>query len=249
MKHILSEGMPRGFLSNYISILSSFYKLKNVEPENIFISSNMFSLYGHPSNWFNEEKIFDGDFQYHESGKFWSLSPWPTDDELIIGEYKKYFDYNERCQTYLNDNLHQIKNCLGVHYRGTDHNHTNRVPFDTYINSILDELKVNEYNQIFICTDEDGVIEAISKILFDQIGFTNILYNNTIKSKDNRALHFSGHNEETKVELGNQVLLDSHSISKCDSVICKTSNIINYARILNPNLKPIYQDKDSQFIG
>lgn len=251
MKHIIAEIVPRGFLSNYISILSSFYKLElqNISPEDIFVSSEMFSLYGHPSNWFDENKILDGDYQYYESGKFWNLSPWPTDEELMLKKYKQYFDYNEKIKTYLNDNLHKIENCLGVHYRGTDHYHTNRVPLETYIQSILDELKTNKYNQIFICTDECNVVERISKVLFDEIKFTNILYNNTIRSNDNRALHLTGYDEKTRIELGNQVLLDSHSISKCDAAICKTSNIVHYAKILNSNLKLLYQDKNSMFIG
>lgn len=57
---VLIEGPPRGFLSNYLTILTSFHELINNKgylPEKIFVSPTMFSLYGDPKNWFESYKI------------------------------------------------------------------------------------------------------------------------------------------------------------------------------------------------
>ena len=57
---VLTEWIQRGFLSNYITILTSareLIKKRKYNPEKLFISENMFSLYGNPKNWFEAAKV------------------------------------------------------------------------------------------------------------------------------------------------------------------------------------------------
>lgn len=251
---IVLEGMPRGFLSTYTTILLTFRELigrRGIDPSKVKIAPVMFSRYGHPSNWFNKDYIASNlNGKHYGSTEFVDIDPWPTTEQLNLLWYTQFLPYSDRINNYLNKNLLELDNCLGIHYRGTDHVwHTDRVTLDIFFESLGKEFESKQYDQVFICTDEQNVIEQFQKFLKDRYNFTNVVYNNTIKSPTKTSLHYTNFDPVTKIKLGDQVLLDSHSISKCKSVICKTSNIINYARILNLNLTPIYQDKDSDFRG
>jgi|GEM_PF-2613447 len=57
---IFNEVVPRVFFSNYLTILNAFDYLlsRNITPENrIFISDQMFFLYGDPRHWFVGDRI------------------------------------------------------------------------------------------------------------------------------------------------------------------------------------------------
>ena len=133
---------------------------------------------------------------------------------------------------------------MGIHYRGTDHKkHVDRVGLEKFFSSISKEIEKNDYESVFLATDEVNILEAFEDF-FDGV---KIHHNNTIKSKTTQSLHWTGFDLNTRIQLGDEVLLDCHSLSKCKTVFCKTSNIINYARILNSKLNVIYLDKDLEF--
>lgn len=250
MSVVIEEGLPRGFLSNYTTILITLRELierRKYNGNDIFISSKMFSLYGSPINWFLESKVGDPEgSEIFGSTQFIDIDPWPTKEQLNLKEYIKYIPLNDRVNTYLKDNLIKFENCLGIHYRGTDHSeHVDRVSVETFFSKISEEVEKNDYQSIFLATDEVNILEAFEDF-FDDV---KILHNNTIKSKTSQSLHLSNFDVDTKIKLGDQVLLDSHSIANCKTVIGKTSNIINYARILNPNLNTVYVDKNLEFRG
>ena len=251
---ILQEVVPRGFLSNYTTILTCFRKLvstDNIDPGNIKISSEMFSLYGNPTNWFDSNKISNTvelNDKLHPSVDGFNFDPWPTKKQLDLLRYIQYCPYNERIEKYLKYNIKSINNCLGIHFRGTDHcQHVDEVPLDTYLNSAMLEFFNTSYDSVFICSDEEDVIEQFQKFFNDKLNFKNIIFNDVNRSKTKTSLHHSGFDSDTRIKLGDEVLLDSHSLSKCSTVIGKTSNIVTYARILNPEIKVLYQDMGLQF--
>jgi hypothetical protein len=248
MSYVIEEGMQRGFLSNYTTILITLRELvgrRGYDGNDIFISPDMFSLYGSPTNWFSEDKVgFPEGSVVFGSTQFIDIDPWPTKDQLNLKQYTKYIPYNQRVTDYIEANLKVPNNCLGIHYRGTDHNqHVDRVSLEKFFSYIEEEINQRSYESVFVATDEENVIEAFEDF-FDGV---EIVHNNSLKSNTHTALHFTNFDSDTKVKLGDQVLLDSHSIANCRTVICKTSNIINYARILNQNLNVIYVDKNLQF--
>lgn len=254
MKIILQEDVSRGFLSNYTTILTSFrghIEKDKINPDDILISSSMFSLYGNPKNWFDplkvREEYVDGDVN-KSSIEYYNFDAWPTKDQLNLQKYLKYFSYNERVHQYLDTNLQQIKDGFGIHFRGTDHYyHVNEVPIETYFKTIENNFNSDKYATVFICSDEEYIVDEISKYFKYKFNFDNIVINNVKRSKTKVALHLSNYDPITKIKLGDEVLLDSHSLSLCKTVIGKTSNLISYARILNPNLEVLYQDVGYQF--
>lgn len=248
MTVVITEGLPRGFLSNYTTILITLRELvgrRGYDGEGIFISPDMFSLYGNPTNWFLESKVSHPEgAEIFGSTQFIDIDPWPTEEQLNLSQYIKYFPYNSRITSLIESNLPQFENCLGIHYRGTDHKqHVDRISLDTFFSEIAEEIERNEYESVFLATDEVNILESFQ----DAIDGVEIYHNNTIKSNTTQSLHWTGFDENTRVKLGDEVLLDCHAIANCKTVICKTSNIINYARILNPNLNVLYLDKDLEF--
>jgi hypothetical protein len=259
-KFLLIENGPRGFLSNYTTILTSLRHLisqKNVDAENIFISSTMFSLYGNPKEWFDSKKIIEdnqitSEFIIHDSKINFDLSIWPTNQELNFNNYIDYIPFNLRIKNLLKKDDRDYSNCLGIHYRGTDNRkngHTDFISLEKILDSANKEFQKNYYDSIFITSDENGPIEQIKKYFFDNFNFSNIFSHNHIRTSGDVALHFSNYCSEDKITLGDQVLIDSTSLSKCKTVIGKTSNVINYARIINPELEVLYQDLDTIKMG
>lgn len=248
MNIVITEGPARGFLSNYTTILITVKELVNrlkYKNGEIFISPEMFSLYGNPKNWFDENIVgHPENAKVISSLEFFNFDPWPTEEQLNLYEYIKYVPYNTRVNQYLNKNLKTNNDCLGIHFRGTDHSgHIDRVDIEIFFKFVENEIEKFNFKKIFIATDEENVIEKFE----NKFSELEVIYNDTIKSDSNLPLHFSNFSLEDKIKLGDQVLLDSHSISMCKSVIGKTSNIINYARILNPNLNVKYVDTHLQF--
>lgn len=251
-KIILHEGWPRGFLSNYFSILTAFRYLiekEDVPAENIFLSSSNFTLYGHPNNWFEENIIFDDlqDSFYAcsniKSGL--SLSIRHTIDELNnIKKYINKIPFNQKTKNFLNQNILNLDNALGIHFRGTDHWHTNRIELEKYLNEADNQMEKNNYKKIFISTDEENIIEKIQEYYQNKHSFNNIIFNSCQRSIGSIGTHNIKYNELIKINMGFEVLLDAHSLSKCDTVIGKSSNLTYYARMINNNLKMIYLDKD-----
>lgn len=248
---VLIEGSKRGFLSNYITILTSFRDLigrNGISADKIFISPSMFSLYGHPNNWFDDAKILENPqaLQYNTIYSC-DFGGWPTIEQLNLNDYCTFFPYNNRTKQYLADNLKNLSKTIGVHYRGTDHRHTDRVDIATYLSAIESEFKTGKFEQIYVATDEEGILEKIQDYFWKKHQFDKIVFNNTLKSSGSTGLHLTPHDDATRIILGDQVLLDVHSIANCDVVIGKSSNITNYARILNMQLNVKYQDLASQF--
>ena len=136
-KILLVENGPRGFLSNYTTILTSLRYLickENIDPENIFISSTMFSLYGNPKQWFDSKKIIEDDevtseFIIHDSKFNFDLSIWPTHQELNLVDYIDCIPLNSRVNNFLKKDVINYSNCLGIHYRGTDNRKSGHTDF------------------------------------------------------------------------------------------------------------------------
>ena len=242
-------------MSNYTTILTCSRYLNEkmgIDLDDIFISSNMFSLYGDPLNWFRPEKVVDSDdinCVDYDSIKHFDLSLWPTSSELNLKKYMNVFSFNSRVEKNLKKDKCDYSNCLGIHYRGTDTRnvvHTDFVHLDKMLKSLSKELYANEYDSVFICTDEEESILKIEKYIEKNHKDIKIRSFDHHRVDGHVGMHFTNFSKEDKILLGDQVILDSYTLSKCKCVIGRTSNLINYARILNPSLEVLYQDLNSK---
>lgn len=237
----------RGFFSVYLGILCSLRELigrKQTPTESIKIDPACFTLYGDASNWFDEKFLQSPRSEdiEHDSFHSWDIPPWASKEDLDLIEYTKYIPYNQNVKNYLKNKMPNLNKTLGVHFRGTDHLHTDRVSIETYVEKIESEWSSGKYEKIFIATDELLIIEEFQK----RLTCKNIIFFDMLKSI-NVGLHFSNFNAEDRIRLGFEALLDSHCLSLCDFVIGKISNITCYSRILNPELKILYLDQGGQY--
>ena len=168
----LIEENPRGFLSDYISMLTSMRVLENrgVDLDDVRIDPSMFSLYGNPKNWFEDSVVSSSGENEYPTPKSWDLSMWPTHKELDLLKYTKYYPFNKRVKDILKSDKRDYSNTLGIHYRGTDNRkfgHTQYVTIDKFINSTQEELEKHSYDSIFIATDEINVVEKFKEKFSD----------------------------------------------------------------------------------
>jgi hypothetical protein len=98
----LVEGMHRGFLSNYLTILTSFRTLENkgIDLNKVCVSPSMFMLYGNPTNWFEPSRVSDDASNAFNAQDGWDCDyPWASFRDFDLDKYRKYLPYNERMQS------------------------------------------------------------------------------------------------------------------------------------------------------
>jgi hypothetical protein len=256
MKYTLINGHPRGFLSTYITILTSLKDLlsKNVKIEDIFVDNNIFYLYGNYENWFNYSRstnsIIGEGYNTISSHRtdLWNQEELAKSKAMglpynLLNEYRKYFPLNDRICDKINKVSNNFDNCLGIHYRGTDHQgfHTIPVSIQIFLTMIEKSLCNEKYDSIFIASDEQDSLDKIINFICGKFNI-KILYNDCFRSKDKNSIHFTQKTAEDMIKSGDDVLMDATCLSKCKKIIARQSNIINYAWILNDKLNVFYLD-------
>ena len=244
---ILHEDHPRGFFSNLTTVLTCTRYLTNQghDIQNIYLSPHMFTLYGHPANWFSPECISDqGDMFNSLEGN--DLSAHSNPEQLDLSSYLSRFSWNTRVKQYLESRVNIPPRTLGLHFRGTDHNindttHGSRVDLNVYLDKLHQLWSTGQFSTVFLCSDESAVLDKITNFLIHACNINNIIINPVTRISGRAGLHWGIHNFKT-VKLADEVILDAYCLSRCNDVIGKTSNLINFARILTPDLRVHYTD-------
>ena len=253
---VLHEGHPRGFLSNYLTVLTGirYFMRRGIPAENIHVSGLMFSMYGNPKNWFAENRVSDrvdairvdattthveNDWSKEELDSAKTVLPYH-----LLSDVRKHFPYNSRVTEYINT-MSMPEKCLAIHYRGTDHPnaHSKAVDISEYESAIDQAIQNDGYKTLFVCGDEAAMINRITAYCKSNYGGISIITNDFIRSETKIPIHKLNLSSADKIRTGDQVLMDTHCISKCHAVICRDSNIINYASVLNPLLDIKYMEK------
>lgn len=160
----------------------------------------------------------------------------------------KYVRYNEKTERYLKEAYQGLlgdKKTLAVHYRGTDfnrgyNNHPVPVQIEQEIGKVK-ELLEKGYEQIFLATDENSVVERFRQ----EFGESVRVYGDTYRddgtgesvafSKSDREMHH--------YKLGLEVLRDQYTLTHCDGIVCGYSNITFLARVMRRGwLKEEWED-------
>ena len=214
--------------------------------------------------------------QFHELGCLHKLSKKICKMENLLDNFKlaneyffKYFKFNNSITDKVNlfTNQFNDKRVLGLHYRGTDKNivkWVTHVSIDEFISIIDSHLKNNNYDIIFISTDEFDFINKMKE------KYNNILFYDEEKNNDNkksihlnrltimenkiRELKKSKNNifnienidkleDEIKKDteynriLFENVVVNSIILSKCNLVLKTHSLVSAYSKIFNPDLE------------
>jgi hypothetical protein len=166
-------------------------------------------------------------------------------DFLNEDKVKSYFNLIKKYEILKNDDIEKCKNffngydlkrTLGVHRRGTDHYmHGQILDINEYFSKIDKELETNNYDNIFLITDEVASLDAFLKKYGNKL-----IYTDSFKSMDNRPIHdYSYRNITNRVY---EVYYDIIKLGMCEKMLITLSNVSSFATLINNN-KFEYLDK------
>jgi len=239
MKHLIIENRNEGFFSNFNLIagsLSYMYdnniKEFNVIWKNSFYQTsdyNMFDEYFYKQNFYDN---YDVIYRAHELSV--SMFNFFTPIEVFkkLNTVMNYYGcFNNHAFKLANEQSIENSNSLGVHVRRTDHHRHGLLLDDEYYFSKIDQnLENDNYDNIFISTDDLDVI-----ITFRNRYGSKLFYNDDIvRNTGSISIHHS--NYSNKEKLASDVMRDALSMTKCKKILTTASNVTGYVLIVNPNI-------------
>lgn len=156
----------------------------------------------------------------------------------------KYIKLNVPTQKYINDSVRNTignKRVLGVHIRGTDFkvgytNHPIYVPLQAYINVIDQQIKYNDWDKIFLATDDSNVLQQLINRYGDKL-----IYYNSYRGESNVSIAFSDNKRDKhKYNLGLEVLRDAYTLAFCQGLVCGVSQVAICSRIIKKSIGQEY---------
>lgn len=157
------------------------------------------------------------------------------DANLLFFKYYKFSDkILEKVNAFFPDNLR----ILGLHYRGSDKvtdrtQNPNILRIADYIDIIEDYVVKHKVENIFIATDSNYIMDHL-QILKDKYNLT-IFTTNSSKFADGQSPFINTSVDPFK--LGEDCLIDSLLLSKCDSLLLTNSALSAWLKVFNPELE------------
>lgn len=127
---------------------------------------------------------------------------------------------------------------IGVHVRGTDMHvahtgHTVSPKVEEMIDRISVLMKTDDRYKLFLCTDEQKVVETFLQIYNEKVIYCKEYRSTSGKEvgihKDKRPVGRKDH----RFLMGKEILSDAILLSQCDGLICGISNVTNAAVLFN----------------
>lgn len=133
----------------------------------------------------------------------------------------------------------QGRKILGVHYRGTDkHTEAGAVTQAKVEENIRYYLQNNpDIEAVFISTDAAEFLKEIEK---SSIGKPILYRNDTFRSTDNVAIHFSGQN---RYDINRDALVNCLLLSRCDALIKSASILSAWSVLFHPEIPLVMLNK------
>lgn len=147
----------------------------------------------------------------------------------IINKHIKLLPHvSEKIEDFYNTYF-KDKKILGIHCRGTDH--PDKKDIEYYIDQIA--LYIDDYDYIFIASDEQYRVDCIKQAFGDKV----IEYNVTTRSASSAPLHYHTEFQCSKYHIGEDVIIEAFLLAKTNYLLCCTGSNVNFfVRALNPNL-------------
>ena len=195
---------------------------------------------------------------------------YTNDFELANKYFFKYLKFNSEITNEVNKFIEKFlnKKVLGLHYRGTDKNKVkwvSHINIDEFIKIINYHLTKNNYDIIFISTDDSNFIKQMNEKYLSN--YSMLYYDDLKNEENNNSIHLNrltimknkikilkniNSNDinhlvlmeenlkketETNKLLLQNVIINSFILSKCDCVLKTHSQVSAYSKIFNPKLK------------
>ena len=202
----------------------------------------------------NEENIFNNIFeqriednqvvhncvQVHNYSKFSpiELSANLNDYKKIVSKLRFTENFNKKFNSYL-EKLNIDENYIGVHIRLCDMNiyHKNdygSLVFEDFLNEIK-KLK-EDGKKIFVASDNNESLSKLKSLYYDDIVYVDGFLRGESENEDTKILQI---NHFKDVRLWEEAFIEMLLLSKCGTLICRTSNVNNVSIIYSNSLKKI----------
>jgi len=155
----------------------------------------------------------------------------------LISEYVKIKQpISDKINNFYEDNI-KDKKVLGVHIRAVwDAKGGQRpnVPIDRYIKYIKKYLAKGKYNKVYLATDCKPVFEKIKKLFGEKVIYYNCQRSSTFPVTSGRQ------HSKKKIRpgalIGEEAIIESVLLSKCDHLLIGMSNLSASALYFNPKI-------------
>jgi hypothetical protein len=248
--YVIRRSPGAGLFSNFIYVLNH---LKIAERHNFIPVIDMENF----PTIYNEKGIVNGTknswLYYFEPISKYSLSEVYSSKNVILSKNRFYniFShkiYNEKLLLKLSKKIIVKKNItdkankflskmlvkknkvLGVHYRGTSYKNSANHPFPPTYSQLVKKMdhliKMKKFDKIFFATEDKGMFDQILKKYKSKL----IFYNSFRSVKDDAFKKYTRPNHRFK--LGEEILIESLILSKCDTFLFVETNVSAYVRCL-----------------
>ncbi len=149
----------------------------------------------------------------------------------------KYITLNEETQALLLSDYNALsmgKRTIGIHMRGTDYktaykNHPVAASVEDYINRLDSLLKTEDFDHIFLATDDRGILESFKERYQTKVKY----FSDTERGNGVTSVAFSySERKNHRYLLGYEVLRDTYVLSLCNGFIGNLSQVSLCTRIL-----------------
>ncbi|MGE0206675.1 MAG: hypothetical protein AB7R69_02385 [Candidatus Babeliales bacterium] len=152
---------------------------------------------------------------------------------------QRYISLKEPLQKAVDDFYYKHiagKPTIGVHIRGTDKSKEARA---ISVARFVEEIeKFDASYQVFLATDEQKIVDEFLKTCN-----RTVVYCNAQRSANSLPLHYKIpelHQGSHDAILGQEVIVDTYLLSRCDIFIHSVSNVVLAVLFLNPDLKNVF---------
>lgn len=162
--------------------------------------------------------------------------------------YHKYIRLNSRTNSLIETSVKKLlngKKTLGIHIRGTDflkqfNGHPVPVTVEEYVEVIQKEVRIEEYDQVFVATDDIRCLKELKR----KLSMPLVYYKNVIRGNSDKSVAFErNERKHNNYYLGLEVLRDAYTLAACDSFIGCLSQVDIFARIIKKS-----QDQEFDFL-
>ena len=212
--------------------------IQNIDGRSLVNEENIFN------NIF-EQKIEDNQVSHncvavHSYSKFSpiELSRNLNDYKKIVSKLRFTENFNKKFNSYL-EKLNIDENYIGVHIRLCDMNIHHGDAYGIFVfEDFLNEIKKlkEDGKKIFVASDNNESLSKLKSLYNDDIVYVDGFLRGETETEDTLILQM---NHFKDVRLWEEAFIEMLLLSKCGTLICRSSNVNNTAVIYSNSLKKI----------
>ena len=232
------------FILNHLKICENFNFIPIIDMENFTTiyneknkiqgKLNAWEYYFYPLNRYSLKRVIKNKNVILSSNKIYKNMVLDMTDKNIKTYFNKYIKIKKKyiniSNKFYHKNFNNSDKILGVHFRGSTYKVASGHAYPPtpsliiqYVNKLL---KKYNYNKIFLVTEEEKYLDIFKKKYQNKL-----LYCNSYRMNDEDLFKIYPRNFH-RFKLGEETLVDTLILSKCNGLAYVKSNIISAAKLM-----------------